>query len=336
MNHKRERLPLRKKWFYSSSLLILWVILLFVTVSLSFQATRRFPGRLRLTYTPTPTNNIDFPPIASPSSLPSETIMPAYYYEANLEGFGSYTLEELEPGAMDFEYPVYLLPNSSEVVTLIITPNLDVNTNLPEIFQRVPIPANEPLKIYEYYNYVSNILVAPQMKASLTSKGISISPQFSNPTKNIYADNGALWSWIITTPEQVGTHPLYLSLYLGDNVEPIWSFSFTVSVTYPTDTPLPTFTSSPLPTSTLTLTPSPTLTVTPTYTPTKTTAQQLKEVFISKAPETLTSVMSFGSAIMGAILLFIGGVVGALIQRTRKETEEDLAKKPKNKNNKVK
>jgi hypothetical protein len=265
---------------------------------------------------PSPTHNVfpieTFPAMTQISeteiSVSTFTPISAYYYEANLEGFGNYEIQDLTPGAMNFEYPVYLLPHSSETVTLTITPNLDVQTDLPEIFQRIQIPSDIPLQMSEYHNHFSNILVAEQMRAILSSEGIGIFPQFSNTLKDINPVGTTLWSWIIETPTDVGTHPLYLALYLGDNQEPIWSFSFTVSVTFPTETPLPT--------ASYTLTPSstPTLTVTPTYTPTKTDPQQLKEVFISQAPQTFASLMDFGSAMLGVILMFIGGLVGAYVQ----------------------
>lgn len=194
-----------------------------------------------------PTLSLSTLPNKTPNSI-SPTAIPAYYYEANLIGFGNYKPEALQPGSMNFEYPVYLLPNSSDVVTLTITLNLDVGSNLPNIFQRIPIPVNAPLQIDEYFNYSTNILVAPQMRVTLTSAGITIIPQSSNSKKNLYDEPSTLWSWIIKTPAEVGTHPLYLSIFLGDNPEPIWSYSFTVSVAYPTDTPLPTATNSLTPT----------------------------------------------------------------------------------------
>ena len=185
------------------------LILAFITILFTF-ITSNYVGLVRASPTPSPTHTprvtfTAFFPIPSSSSTatPTGTTITPYYYEANLEGFGSYTIEDLEPGAMNFEYPVYLLPSSSEVVTLEITPYLYIGTGLPETFQRIPIPANQPLEIAEYFNYFSDILVAPQMRATLSSEGISVYPQFNNPKKNINPEGNTLWSWIIKTPAEI-------------------------------------------------------------------------------------------------------------------------------------
>ena len=226
-------------------------------------------------------------------------IFPTYNYEANLAGLGSYKLDDLQVGQMKFEYPVYLPPSSSEVVTLTITPGLGTRTDLPGIFQRVPIPEGTPLKLGEYYDYVSNILVAPELRATLELEGIKVSPLSNSPKQKMNSEGSNLWSWIILAPEQVGTHPLYLSIYLADNQEPIWSFSFTLSVTYSVQTP------TPVPTATFT--------PIPTFTPTKTTGQQLKDNFVQAAPTVTTSILDLGGNVFSAIMLFIGTVLGTVL-----------------------
>jgi hypothetical protein len=265
------------------------------------------------------------------TEAPTLTGIPAYFYEANVEGFGNYTIEDLYPGAMNFEYPVYLLPNSSEIVTLTITPDLDVGTDLPERFQRIPVPSDIPLDIGEYHHHSSNILFAPEMRVTLTSEGISV-VDLDAPKKFMDLGTETLWLWSIRTPPDFGTHPLLLRLYFGDNESPIWSFSFTLSVTYPTETALPTVTRSPTPLPTLTPTLVPTLTPLPTETSTKTVGQRLGDVWIEKSPDVFGNFLDLSGVLTTALVGLVGVIVGALIQRATsqksKEIDEGLSEKP--------
>lgn len=209
------------------------------------------------------------------------------YQSTGVEAKDTIPVSELRSGGIQILYPVYLLPNESETVSLKAYLSSEYAKVVPTELVRVPI-SPDALPVFSLGTYQAQTLLYKTMRAELVSQGLAVSPIQENVTKEIsFTEPGTptTWGWIIQSPEYTGRQVFVLSIYVADNLEAIWFGSFEVQVVSPTSTPMPGAT--PTPTS------EPIL-------------EKTKNVLIENI-----------AAVLGSLLAFVLGLLGIYFQFVR-------------------
>ncbi len=148
-------------------------------------------------------------------------------------------------GEINVEYPIRLSAGSSDVVRVLIQRPPELASVSPVSFERITIPPDAPPIIGELEAYRATILIQNQMRLELTSPTFIV--QNLEPAAQVVAvapgSDPTLWAWSIAAPNTPGLHILALTVYLGDNPNPVWIRTFQLEVisstALATPTPLP-------------------------------------------------------------------------------------------------
>jgi hypothetical protein len=270
---------------------------------------------------PYPSSPTAPPPIASPTRRPTATPrLPTPTPTPFFETTDNPNISQTDVlGELNVEYPMRMIPESSDTVILSIYIPPALASLKPVSVERIQIPDDIPAVIGELNFYRTTILVAETMRAELSSPSFEIerlhpSQQYvkiqevSQPTS---------WAWTIRAPNALGKQVFTLKIYLKQDINPAWVGSFYVEVVEPSPTPKPTETPTRIPTATPTYTatpiptPTPIYTATPTSTPTPTPLPPLSRV--------ANQLIENSTTVLGAILTFIAAMAGIYAQYNKKK-----------------
>jgi hypothetical protein len=187
-------------------------------------------------------------------------------------------------GELDLDYPVRMSPNSSDIVRLSIQiPDRLVSLE-PMSVERVVLPPESEAAIGELAQDQATILVAPVMRAELSSPTLGVTAEFP-AVQEVAVSQIAVptfWAWTVAAPAEPGAHILTVKLYLGaEALQPSWLRAYQVEVIPFSPTPAPT--AAPV---------SPTPAATPVPTPTPTLSERIQEGMVENAAEIIISVVS--------------------------------------------
>ena len=189
-------------------------------------------------------------------------------------------------GELNLDYPVRLSPNSSDIVRLSVQiPDRLVSLE-PMSVERVVLPPEGEPAIGELAQDQATVLVAPIMRAELSSPTLGVTAEFP-AVQEVAVSQIAVptfWAWTVAAPAEPGAHILTLKLFLGaDALQPSWLRAYQVQVLPFSPTPGPT--AEPV---------SPTPAPSPVPTPTPSLSQRMKEGMVENAAEIIISVVSLG------------------------------------------
>jgi hypothetical protein len=244
---------------------------------------------------PTPTAT----PTATRTPTPEITWTPTPKYELEVTGRTS-SWQSGVLGQLAIEYPLIMLPGSSDVFVLQISiPELLASVE-PMAVSQVRSHSDVPRVVGQPNSFMVVVCVTETMRAELTSIAFNIQNNGSS-IQEIDLDDyekTTYWTWTIQPKQDVaGSQILTLLLYPDNSDTPWWSGHLEVDVVNPTPTP-------GVPTVTPTYTPQPTFTPTPS--PTSTPQPPLIRVG--------DAVIDDFPAVLTAILTFIIGIVGLRLQ----------------------
>jgi hypothetical protein len=150
-------------------------------------------------------------------------------------------------GEISLEYPVRMMPGSSNSVNASIYIPFDLAPTSPIDIARVIIFPDFPPLFVDLNDTQTRILVAETMRIELTSPTFQITPLTpATQTVNISGPKAPTqWAWTIVAPNASGPHILTIQVYRGEDTYPSWVGSIQAEVIEFSPTPIPTATEQP-------------------------------------------------------------------------------------------
>jgi hypothetical protein len=150
-------------------------------------------------------------------------------------------------GEISLEYPVRMMPGSSNSVNASIYIPFDLAPTSPIDIARVIIFPDFPPLFVDLNDTQTRILVAETMRVELTLPTFQITPLTpATQTVNISGPKAPTqWAWTIVAPNASGPHILTIQVYRGEDTYPSWVGSIQAEVIEFSPTPIPTATEQP-------------------------------------------------------------------------------------------